>query len=504
MNKREREIKEDIDSLRMQLSDKKISQKDFDKVFDAYSKELESIDEEKSKLIDPPPMPPPPNPEESRSGPHPDTDKPESKFGLDLIKSSILGRDDKDEAHDTKEKPDNKEKDVSSMMEPADDLQQPEPPRLPEAPKPKAAPGREEPPSDKPPAGEAPDKKKPSMKLPKPPKAREKAVKPKTSAAKKRKKARKRAVKKRIKRVPVVKEVKVPVVKEKIKKVPVIKEVIKEVKVPAGDPEMAKNIEKNFKVMNDLKLDIAKGHQELSSVKKNMGSIKKRLRRADELRSEVNALSVKVGKIDFRGLNQDIYNRFNAMKKSIEDGIKNAADSMSGSGFAEHADENSDDIKDLQSDINRSEKAISGILKETGKLAEMAREAEEMRSSMNTLKTKIGNIDFQGLTKEIYNQFDKMNTSIRESDKKTNDLVEKMNVEMKTVGEKMDETAQAREHVENLDIANIRRDMEVLKQKSQYIEKHIERVDIKPVLDMIKEIENRVETLKASSAMIIE
>ncbi len=84
------------------------------------------------------------------------------------------------------------------------------------------------------------------------------------------------------------------------------------------------------------------------------------------------------------------------------------------------------------------------------------------------------------------------------------ELVERMKVEIKTLREGMDETKQAKEHVDNMDVSNIRRDMEALKQKSKYIEGHIERIDVRPLVNMIQEVENKVERLKASSALIIE
>jgi predicted nucleic acid-binding Zn-ribbon protein len=232
---------------------------------------------------------------------------------------------------------------------------------------------------------------------------------------------KKTIIKEKIKEVPIIKErikkVEVPVIKEKIKEVPVIKEKIKEVKVPViktvkvptGDPELGKKITDNFKEINDIKIDVTRHEQELSQLMKDINDVKKKFDNFDDMKAEVKAMKMRMDKIDF-----------------------------------------------------------------------------------------------PGLTQEIYNQFENMNSNIKEFEKRTDDLAEKTNVELKTLKEKLDEAKQAKEHVDNLDISNIRRDMESLKQKSQYIEQHIEKVDIRPIVEMIKDVENKVSTLRASSALIIE
>jgi uncharacterized protein YukE len=359
LNKREREIRGNISRLRRQFREKEISKKDFDKAFGASNSELEKITREKSNLIGKalPPLPPPPRPPER-------SHKPSM---LDAIKKSIL--QDKD-------------------------IEPPGPPVL----------IREKPPEP------GPVKTIVKEKIKEVPVIKEKIKKVPV-------------VKEKIKRVEIpiikerIKEVKVPVVKEKIKEVPVIKErikrvevpVVKEVKVPTGDPEMAKKLEGGLKEIDNVKLDVARQGQECSQMAREINDIKQRLKNLDNMKSELKSLG-----------------------------------------------------------------------------------------------TRTENIDFQGLTQEIYSQFEKMNKDIRDSERRTDDLVERFNVEIKTLKEKMGETKQAKEHVEGLDISNIRRDMESLKQKSQYIEQHLERVDVKPIVEMIKEVENKVNNLRASSALIIE
>jgi predicted nucleic acid-binding Zn-ribbon protein len=197
---------------------------------------------------------------------------------------------------------------------------------------------------------------------------------------------------------------------------------------------------------------------------------------------------------------------FPVIKEKIKEvpAIKEARAPGPGPGMAKRIEENAREIRNLQVDLTRNEQEVAQFLKESREARQRLEKLEEMKGDLKALKSRIDRIDFQGLTKEIYGQFEKMNSSIREAEKKTDDLVEKFSVELKTLRESMGESVQAKEHVESLDISNIRRDMESLKQKSQYIEQHLEKVDMQPIVDMIREVENKVNTLKASSALIIE
>lgn len=162
------------------------------------------------------------------------------------------------------------------------------------------------------------------------------------------------------------------------------------------------------------------------------------------------------------------------------------------------------EISEMKSDIARHEGAYSKLKSEIDGIKKRSSGLDEVNSDVKALKLRIEKIDFQGLTKEIYDQFEKMNKSVKDSERKTDDLIEKMNVEIKTLKEKVGEAMQAKKQLEELDIPNMRKDMESLKQKSQYIEQHIERVDLNPIVDMIKELETKVSNLRTSSALVIE
>jgi chromosome segregation ATPase len=243
--------------------------------------------------------------------------------------------------------------------------------------------------------------------------------------------------------VPVVKEKirEVPVFKEKIKEVPVVKERIREVKVPVIK-ERIKRVE--VPVIKEIKVPI----------------IKEKIRTVE------------------------VPSKDPALARRIEESVK--------------------ELNNLRLDVARQGQEFAQMARDISELKKQMEGYSETRAQVKSLKANVDKIDFQELSQEIYAQFEKMKSSIKESEKKTDDVAERLNVELKTVKEQLNETKQAGEAMKDLDVSSMRRDVESLKQKSAYIEQHIERVDIRPVIEMIKDVENKVEGLRTSSALIIE
>ena len=520
LNKKEREIRGEITQLRNKLRSNDITKDAFDKTFDKHSKNLEKIAEEKSKLIGLPPLPPPPMHGDSDTSDKPPAPAkmpappapakmpsppklndppapPEStngKAGLDAIKASILGKA-------PAPKPPGPELTPKSTSEK-------EPPSPPKPDKTKAKLSFSIP--------KIPKKAKMPKKaeLPPPPKAMPDVIEKTTIKETIREVP---VVKERIKevKVPVIKEIEVPVIKEIIKEVPIIKERIKEVKVPvikekkvpviqivkvpSGDPAIAKRMEESIKEINTLKLDSSRQSQDLSFMGRQLEEVKSRLQGVEDMKADVKAIGMRIDKVDFQGLSKDIYDQFSKLREILESSAGKADPTLN-----LKVEDLSDDVGNLQSDVTRTETEMTRFLEEVRESVVKLRKMEEMIPEVGRLKKRLNEVDFSGLSQEIYSQFEKMNISIKESEEKTNEFMEKIRVEMKTVHEKASDATDSKEHVENLDVAGLRRDLEALKQKNQYIESHLERVDISPVVELIKEVENKVEAIKSTSALIIE
>ena len=309
----------------------------------------------------------------------------------------------------------------------------------------------------------------------------------KTSAPKKPKAEKTVIIKEKIKEVPVFKErirkVEVPVIKEKIKEVPVFKEKIKEVpviktvEVPSGDSRLGARIEEVFKDVMDMKSESTRIVNDHNKMVKDIERIDTRLHNLNDLSAEVKIMRMRLKNFEEQGM---------------------------GSEINEKVEENTDDIKDIQMDANKLEKDIDALTKESASVNKRLDGLESVLSDINELKKRLDKIDFKALSKEIYSQFEKMNDAIDKQEKASSSSIEKFNVELKSLSEKIDEFNKAREHIERLDIPNMRRDMETISQKNKFIEEQLHTIDVQPLVDMVKGVEEKVRDLQTSSALIIE
>lgn len=55
-----------------------------------------------------------------------------------------------------------------------------------------------------------------------------------------------------------------------------------------------------------------------------------------------------------------------------------------------------------------------------------------------------------------------------------------------------------------IDVDELRRDLEIIKTKQEWIENNIERIDIKPLLRKIEELEHRIRVITVSSPIVLE
>jgi tetrahydromethanopterin S-methyltransferase subunit G len=72
------------------------------------------------------------------------------------------------------------------------------------------------------------------------------------------------------------------------------------------------------------------------------------------------------------------------------------------------------------------------------------------------------------------------------------------------MSQRMNEIKSIEEELKTLNIKDITRDIEILKQKVQWIENNIEKINIKPLHERIQEIEHKINTVKISSPYVIE
>lgn len=156
-----------------------------------------------------------------------------------------------------------------------------------------------------------------------------------------------------------------------------------------------------------------------------------------------------------------------------------------------------EDIKDIE-----SFKSVLEDLKNKSQLANKRITRLEKIPSPPSKEGKQENI--RKFEEEVYKQFKSINSSIKDIIANSKEKTEKAESEIKILKDSIEETKRLEEEVKRMNIKSIMRDLEILKTKNQWLESQIEKIGTGPLYDRIQELEHKINTLRASSALIIE
>ena len=106
---------------------------------------------------------------------------------------------------------------------------------------------------------------------------------------------------------------------------------------------------------------------------------------------------------------------------------------------------------------------------------------EELERSIGNLKSRIAGVAVESKGTDVV--FDSE--------------IEKLKKDIETMRE-------IEKHIRGLNLQEIRRDMEIIKTKQEWIENNIERIDIKPLLRKMEELEHRIRVIRVSSPIVVE
>lgn len=87
---------------------------------------------------------------------------------------------------------------------------------------------------------------------------------------------------------------------------------------------------------------------------------------------------------------------------------------------------------------------------------------------------------------------------------RNNKIIEKTTQEITSLKKKLNELKGLEDVLSNTDVKSLTRNIEVLRTRSQWIEDRLEKFSITPLLEKIKELEIQVNSIKASSPLVME
>lgn len=160
------------------------------------------------------------------------------------------------------------------------------------------------------------------------------------------------------------------------------------------------------------------------------------------------------------------------------------------------------DIRPIKKVLKDTQKEFSGFLVDLKKNRDRIEKLESMAPEVNELRKKFNSMDFKGLTDEIYRQFERMNGIVKENEDKIEGMVGQNDMRIKDLEKMMGKISDALGKISVLD--EVRRDSEALRQKVEWIEKRLDEMDMSPVMEMVSNVEQKIDRLRMNSPYIIE
>lgn len=161
------------------------------------------------------------------------------------------------------------------------------------------------------------------------------------------------------------------------------------------------------------------------------------------------------------------------------------------------------DFKKLEKDLLFTQSEMSKLFAEVVKNRERIKKTENDINNLNTTKDKTSSVDPKAIEEKLSAEVERMSKSFMEKDSKSSQELERMAGDMGSLKRDIEEMKSAAKVLNNLDVAGIRRDIEALKSKAQWLEKEMKNIDMEPLYDLIKEIENKISSGRIVTAPVI-
>jgi len=163
---------------------------------------------------------------------------------------------------------------------------------------------------------------------------------------------------------------------------------------------------------------------------------------------------------------------------------------------------NDKDTETIRNVFEETQREFLTFLVEVKKNRQRIQELENLFSEVNDIRKKFNAMDFKGMTDEIYRQFERMNGVVKDNESKIEELVSRDESRIGALEKRVDEVSASLTSIPAVE--EVKREFESIKQKVEWLEKSRQEIDVQPVMDMVKELQEKLESLKIRSPYIIE
>jgi len=164
--------------------------------------------------------------------------------------------------------------------------------------------------------------------------------------------------------------------------------------------------------------------------------------------------------------------------------------------------------KDFEEDVERLRKEakekstamLSGNMDETNRTSELL---EKLRTDFEAIKRRVP-LDGQDIKDDIAREFEKASDKMKDLIEKQRNGVQRVEHETAQLREKLETMKTPSGDAKELDTESIKRDLEILKTKTGWLEEQIENLNLKPMIDRINELETDLKKAMKSSPLVLE
>lgn len=290
-----------------------------------------------------------------------------------------------------------------------------------------------------------------------------------------------------------------------------------------------KEFEKYKKQISDLRLSIenlskvsaAPPTKELISIKEKIGEIdtlktasEKLGKGLSEVNSKIESLRPEIPVKDIDTLKKVIEENkthiagientiANLPKKEtleeIENKIKKIEVTKEGKAVDKLRNQVENVLKNIETRQSEIDQKINKINESVKKI-----DPEKWKNELDNFKKRFEKMDVKVLEEEVRKEFEQINNNVKEMLKKSDEEKGKLETDVRNLNEKIESVTKLQKTIEELGIANIRRDLEILKTKQQWLESNLEKFNLKPIYARLQELENKIKSISFSSPVVLE
>jgi len=146
---------------------------------------------------------------------------------------------------------------------------------------------------------------------------------------------------------------------------------------------------------------------------------------------------------------------------------------------------------------------IADSRKQKRKMLKLEKDVKATQNAFDH-RTRVSDYEAKELQDEIKREFKSLNSIITSELKRLKENSDKLELELRALKERVKDISSIEEQMKETDISSMRREIETLKTKNEWIEAKLDDVDILPLERKMSSLERKIKTIRESSPIIIE